>query len=181
LCQVQGVLSAEAGLPGAALTWLARARDAPRANTVLEPLASAVWAGGDAPAELDTALQALQPALARLPQGGANAALLQVHRLLGRQRPDGADLHATVKSLALLPPDQRQLCMPLVCAVVAVATPAALALDDCLQLLAWLEAAASAAKGGEAEHTLVVARAALVRLLAACHMAEASKEAARGW
>lgn len=174
MCRAQGVACWEAGLTGAALTWLSRAGDARRADAVLQHLADAVWRGERAPEELEEALLALEPALEAAPPGTRNTALLHVHKLLLRG-PGGAaaaNLHAAVAVLAGLPPGMRALCLPLVCSVVATATPAALTHDDCLQLLAWLEAAP--AGSGEAQHAAAaaVARVALVRLLAACHMSE---------
>ena len=131
---------------GAALSWLARCGDVARCNAVLAPLAAAVSAGGDAAAAQEVALAVLQPVLAGLPPGSANAALLDVHRLL-RHGADGGDdaaaasgsgMHAAVAALSQLPERLRDSCLQLVCGALPALPPGALSEADVHYLLQWL-------------------------------------------
>lgn len=178
----QGVLCWQAGMVGAALTWLARCDDVGRIDLALRPLADAVSAGRLEPTDT-AALAALQPVLETLPAGSANAALLAVHRLLEQGQSGGSSssgagsMHAAVAALAQLPDAMRDSCLPLVCGALPAMPPGALSEADVRYLLQWLlgaegrlpverERQATAA-------SIQVARLALVRSLAASHMQRA--------
>lgn len=136
----QGVLCWQAGLLGAALTWLTRADDSHRTDVVLQPLAAAVSRGGAAGSRAALTVQALQGQLESLPAGSSNAALLQVHRLLRRGVAGGlASLQAAVEALARLPPGMRDSCLQLICNVVPALPPGLLSEHDVLLLLEWLQ------------------------------------------
>lgn len=142
--RVQGVLCWQAGMVGAALSWLARADDVRRADVALQPLADAVSRGAVVPAAA-AALDALQPVLEVLPPGSANAALLAVHRLLERGGAAAAPsslgsgtMHAAVAALAQLPEALRDSCLRLVCGAVPAMPPGALSGLDAHYLLQWL-------------------------------------------
>ncbi|PRW33780.1 nuclear pore complex NUP85 [Chlorella sorokiniana] len=139
----QGVLCWQAGMVGAALSWLTRCDDVGRIDLALRPLADAVSAG-----RLDStdavALAALQPVLETLPAGSANAALLAVHRLLEQGQAAGSgsggagSMHAAVAALAQLPDAMRDSCLPLVCGALPAMPPGALSEADVRYLLQWL-------------------------------------------
>ena len=143
----QGVLCWQAGMVGAALSWLARCDDVGRIDIALRPLADAVSAGRLGPTDA-AALAALQPVLETLPAGSSNAALLAVHRLLEQRQTAGAggsagsssagSMHAAVAALAQLPDAMRDSCLPLVCAALPAMPPGALSEADVRYLLQWL-------------------------------------------
>ena len=141
--RAQGVLCWQAGMLGAALSWLARCGDVQRLEVVLAPLASSV-SGGRLSEQDRAALEALQPVLQALPPGSSNAALLAVHRLLkkGEAAPGGdgrgGSMHAAVAALAQLPEAMRDSCLQLVCAAVPAMPPGALSEPDVVYLLQWL-------------------------------------------
>lgn len=139
----QGVLCWQAGMVGAALSWLARCDDVGRIDLALRPLADAVSAGRLEPTD-SAALAVLQPVLEALPAGSANAALLAVHRLLEQGQAAGSgsngagSMHVAVAALAQLPDSMRDSCLLLVCGVLPAMPPGALSEADVRYLLQWL-------------------------------------------
>jgi hypothetical protein len=141
--RAQGVLCWQAGLLGAALSWLARCGDVQRLEVALAALADAI-SGGRLTEQDRAALESLQPVLQALPPGSNNAALLAVHRLLkqGHAAPGGdgrgGSMHVAVAALAQLPEAMRDSCLQLVCAAVPAMPPGALSEPDVVYLLQWL-------------------------------------------
>ena len=165
--RVQGVLSWQGGLIGAAVTWLSKGgqADVERIDAVLKPLATELWSTSNSSnstsnsnREMLEYVATMEEAIEAVPAGSAHQAMVQVKTRLAKNDYDGA-----VALLRQLPSAHLKTCLEAVWAALPTVDPSKISSQGVMQLLQWLEAY------GKEYQQLSVARLALVRLLVGTH------------